>query len=125
MLYRREDKKAESEREGHCNEAVWAAMVIDADARYGHWSACYRLWEGWLTNSHATFQQYAIIKSDALKDLRIVENKENIPWSAYVGICGMPGAILTARPQFIRRLTCTHSQDKPPTTDGRNSRSRT
>ncbi|KAI0750190.1 NAD(P)-binding protein [Daedaleopsis nitida] len=37
------------------------------------------------------FQQYAVIKSDALKDLRIVENKENIPWSAYVGICGMPG----------------------------------
>ncbi|KAI0750179.1 NAD(P)-binding protein [Daedaleopsis nitida] len=37
------------------------------------------------------FKQYAIFKGDAVKELRVIENKEGIPWSAYVGVCGMPG----------------------------------
>ncbi|CAL1711894.1 unnamed protein product [Somion occarium] len=35
------------------------------------------------------FQTYTILKD--LTGLRILENKEGLPWSAYVGIAGMPG----------------------------------
>ena len=35
------------------------------------------------------FQKYAVLKN--AKMFRVLENKENLPWSAYVGILGMPG----------------------------------
>ncbi|CAL1711174.1 unnamed protein product [Somion occarium] len=35
------------------------------------------------------FQHYTILKD--LEGLRILENKEKLPWSAYVGVAGMPG----------------------------------
>ncbi|KAI0072843.1 NAD(P)-binding protein [Panus rudis PR-1116 ss-1] len=35
------------------------------------------------------FQQYIVLPD--LKGFRILENKEKLPWSAYVGIAGMPG----------------------------------
>ena len=39
----------------------------------------------------AAFQQYLVIRDP---EVRILENKEGLPWSAYVGVCGMPGAFL-------------------------------
>ncbi|KZT65252.1 alcohol dehydrogenase [Daedalea quercina L-15889] len=40
------------------------------------------------------FQEYAVFTDPAqLGDVfRVLENKERLPWSAYVGVCGMPGA---------------------------------
>ena len=38
------------------------------------------------------FKEYDVLLSESLKDYRKVENKENLPWSVYVGVCGMPGA---------------------------------
>ncbi|KAI0706447.1 NAD(P)-binding protein [Earliella scabrosa] len=35
------------------------------------------------------FQRYAVVTNT--KQLRVVENKEKLPWSLYVGVCGMPG----------------------------------
>ena len=39
--------------------------------------------------ARAAFQQYTIQKN--AKAFHKVESKPNVPWSAYVGICGMPG----------------------------------
>ena len=39
----------------------------------------------------AAFQQYLVLRNP---EVRILENKEGLPWSAYVGVCGMPGAFL-------------------------------
>lgn len=35
------------------------------------------------------FQEYDIKKD--MFDLRVIENKENLPWSVFVGAAGMPG----------------------------------
>ncbi|TDL20588.1 NAD-P-binding protein [Rickenella mellea] len=35
------------------------------------------------------FQEYAILKET--KAFRVISNEANIPWSAYVGVCSMPG----------------------------------
>ena len=35
------------------------------------------------------FQQYALLKN--AQPYRVLENKEKLPWSVYVGVCGMPG----------------------------------
>ena len=38
------------------------------------------------------FQEYAIFKSlSQLFVPRILDNPEGLPWSVYVGVCGMPG----------------------------------
>ena len=40
------------------------------------------------------FQEYAVVSDPAQlgRDIfRVLENKEGLPWSAYVGVCGMPG----------------------------------
>ncbi|KAI0692468.1 NAD(P)-binding protein [Cerioporus squamosus] len=39
------------------------------------------------------FQHYLVIPDP---HLRILENKENLSWSAYLGVCGMPGECKTA-----------------------------
>ena len=40
----------------------------------------------------AEFQQYVILPELPNRIWRVLENKENIPWSAYVGVAGMPGS---------------------------------
>ncbi|KAK7691642.1 hypothetical protein QCA50_005041 [Cerrena zonata] len=40
-------------------------------------------------STFAPFQEYVVYKDAAY--LRVLENKENLPWSAYVGVAGMPG----------------------------------
>ena len=37
------------------------------------------------------FQEYTVLSGPVMSRVRAVENKENLPWSAYVGVCGMPG----------------------------------
>ncbi|TBU32689.1 NAD(P)-binding protein [Dichomitus squalens] len=37
------------------------------------------------------FQQYVIVPELPSRIWRVLENKEQIPWSAYVGVAGMPG----------------------------------
>jgi len=38
------------------------------------------------------FQEYSVFKDlSELRRARVLENREGIPWSAYVGVCGMPG----------------------------------
>ncbi|KAH9914710.1 alcohol dehydrogenase [Fomitopsis serialis] len=44
---------------------------------------------------HMPFQEYAVFADPAYLGsdvFRVLENKECLPWSAYVGVCGMPGA---------------------------------
>ena len=43
---------------------------------------------------HMPFQEYAVFADPAYLGsdvFRVLENKERLPWSAYVGVCGMPG----------------------------------
>lgn len=35
------------------------------------------------------FQEYFVATDASL--FQVLENKENLPWSVYVGVCGMPG----------------------------------
>ncbi|PIL25993.1 hypothetical protein GSI_11747 [Ganoderma sinense ZZ0214-1] len=37
------------------------------------------------------FQEYAVLSGPVSPRVRVVENKENLPWSVFVGVCGMPG----------------------------------
>ncbi|KAI0918241.1 hypothetical protein AcV7_007041 [Taiwanofungus camphoratus] len=37
------------------------------------------------------FQEYAVFPPSAATTVRVLENKERLPWSVYVGVCGMPG----------------------------------
>lgn len=37
----------------------------------------------------AEYQNYNILKK--LGDLRVIDNKEKLPWSTYLGVLGMPG----------------------------------
>ena len=32
-----------------------------------------------------------MLSGPVMSRVRAVENKANLPWSAYVGVCGMPG----------------------------------
>ena len=41
-------------------------------------------------NTFAAFQQYWIAPALS-QGLRIIENKEKLPWSVYLGVAGMPG----------------------------------
>ena len=45
-----------------------------------------------LVDELAEFQQYVILPELPNRIWRVLENKENIPWSAYVGVAGMPGS---------------------------------
>ena len=45
-----------------------------------------------LVDELADFQQYVILPELPNRIWRVLENKENIPWSAYVGVAGMPGS---------------------------------
>jgi len=38
---------------------------------------------------HFPFQQYVVVKDTS--SLRVLKNEEKLPWSLYVGVCGMPG----------------------------------
>lgn len=64
----------------------------------------------------AAFQQYLVIRDP---EVRILENKEDLPWSAYVGVCGMPGAFLddTSSPRRALKL-CLYREDSAPRVDG-------
>ena len=35
------------------------------------------------------FQKYVVLEKP--RDFKVLENKEKLPWSIYVGVCGMPG----------------------------------
>lgn len=38
------------------------------------------------------FQEYVVLPEFPNDGIwRVLENKENLPWSAYVGVAGMPG----------------------------------
>ncbi|ORY90230.1 NAD-P-binding protein [Leucosporidium creatinivorum] len=37
------------------------------------------------------FSEYIVLSGDQLKGYKVLENKENLPWSYYVGVAGMPG----------------------------------
>lgn len=37
------------------------------------------------------FSEYSIFNEEAAKGLKILENKENLPWTTWVGCAGMPG----------------------------------
>ncbi|KAI0946354.1 hypothetical protein AcW1_009831 [Taiwanofungus camphoratus] len=37
------------------------------------------------------FQEYAVFPPSAAATVRVLVNKERLPWSVYVGVCGMPG----------------------------------
>ncbi|GBE89547.1 Zinc-type alcohol dehydrogenase-like protein [Sparassis crispa] len=41
------------------------------------------------------FQHYSIFKKQNLGTLRVFTNEEKLPWSAYVGVCGIPGMFQT------------------------------
>ncbi|KAI0788288.1 NAD(P)-binding protein [Fomes fomentarius] len=38
------------------------------------------------------FEQYTVVTNPALVGAQVIENKEKLPWSVYVGVCGYPGA---------------------------------
>ena len=40
----------------------------------------------------ADFQQYVIVPELPGRVWRVLENREKIPWSTYVGVAGMPGS---------------------------------
>lgn len=37
------------------------------------------------------FEQYTVVTNPALVGAQVIENKEKLPWSVYVGVCGYPG----------------------------------
>ncbi len=37
------------------------------------------------------FEQYTVATDPALVGAQVIENKEELPWSVYVGVCGYPG----------------------------------
>ena len=43
--------------------------------------------------------EYTLLKGSSIEEVRVLENKYNIPWSAYIGVLGMPG--FTAYRYFI------------------------
>ncbi|EPS99452.1 hypothetical protein FOMPIDRAFT_1124261, partial [Fomitopsis schrenkii] len=50
------------------------------------------------------FQEYTVVAEPARLGpdiFRVLENKEGLPWSAYVGVCGMPGEYIASRVQEI------------------------
>lgn len=44
-----------------------------------------------LANFALAFQHYTVIPT--LDNIRILQNEEKLPWSAYVGVAGMPGML--------------------------------
>lgn len=50
----------------------------------------------------ADFEEYTIITDT--KGLEIVENKEGLPWQAFIGILGMPGEFLLPKPILQSRF---------------------
>jgi len=40
------------------------------------------------------YQQYTLYPNFKESGLKIIENKEKIPWSNYVGVAGMPGELM-------------------------------
>ena len=49
-----------------------------------------------------------------VEQFRVIENKENLPWRTYVGVCGMPGASWVTRElcQLRKILTKPFSSGK-------------
>ncbi|KAL6300893.1 NAD(P)-binding protein [Sparassis latifolia] len=50
--------------------------------------------EGDHVSSHKLpFQHYSVFKKEELGTLQVLKNEyKNLPWSVYIGVCGMPGA---------------------------------
>ena len=40
---------------------------------------------------YPAFQEYSVLRD--ISKVRVIENKEKLPWSVYLGVCGMPGEI--------------------------------
>ncbi|KAG6891985.1 hypothetical protein C0993_005293, partial [Termitomyces sp. T159_Od127] len=40
---------------------------------------------------HIPHQEYSVFKDLETQGLMVIENKEGLPWSVYVGAAGMPG----------------------------------
>lgn len=57
------------------------------------------------------FQEYSVVADPADIDsacFRVLDNKEGLPWSVYVGVCGMPGEQSRRVPTCYRpSLLCT------------------
>lgn len=64
--------------------SVSGEMLRDQEVRYGRTSYI-------ADTTFLAFQEYTVLSGSVLPRVRAVENKENLPWSAYVGVCGMPG----------------------------------
>ena len=57
---------------------------------HARWRALFTRPNALIVNSRYTaFQQYAVLQN--AKAYRVLEKKENLPWSTYIGVCGMPG----------------------------------
>ena len=54
------------------------------------------------------------------KQMRVVENKEKLQWSVYLGVCGMPGTRCAPRPLALADMP-TRNQAKPHITHGESS----
>ncbi|TBU55126.1 NAD(P)-binding protein [Dichomitus squalens] len=40
---------------------------------------------------HFPFQEYVVLSDPSKARTRVLENKESLPWTVYLGVCGMPG----------------------------------
>jgi hypothetical protein len=47
-------------------------------------------------NQWTAFQKYSVIKDPGSAKLVVLENREGLPWSVYIGVVGMPGKLLYA-----------------------------
>lgn len=70
------------------------------------------------TRLYAVFQEY-FVANDA-SAFTVLENKENLPWSTYVGVCGMPGI---SSPSLVRTwqvlmVICDDRSDGSPCMEG-------
>ena len=62
---------------------------------------------------HLGHQAYSVYPNKA--DLIIIENKEGLPWSYYVGVTGMPGkTAYHAWKEYSRAKEVRHSAPIPP-----------
>ena len=93
--------------------------VKAGDHLYGYYSASwYRLCSCLSLTSAlwVEFQQYDVITD--LTSFLVLENKEGLPWSAYVGVAGMPGR---SSGQLLTDLLMSLSQAKLRGTPGKST----
>lgn len=56
---------------------------------------------------NAAHQQYAVVKITPDLFIRKIENPNNLPWSLFLGVLGMPGSWLSVIESGILRLIIT------------------